>query len=212
MTTTQPAASDRRIEASRRQFDRLARIYERAPGSGVLARLRDTCLQALDLRPADRFLDIGTATGAAVRKAATTVQRAVGVDVAPAMVARARELAVGIPNAEFFEAESGHLPFDDAAFTAALSTTSFHHYPDPVAAAAEMARVLEAGGRLVIGDPSAERFVVRVADRVLRLVEPSHVHMYRPNELGEILYGAGFSRVEARRLYGGGYAIWRAVR
>jgi ubiquinone/menaquinone biosynthesis C-methylase UbiE len=166
----------------------------------------------LDLRPTDRFVDIGTGTGAAVREAAAIVQRAVGVDVAPAMVVRARELAQGIPNAEFVEAESGHLPFDDGEFNAALCTTSFHHYPDPLAAAMEMARGLEAGGRLVIGDPSRDRFLVRIADRVLRLVEPSHVHMYGLNELGEILYRAGFSRVEARRLYGGGYAIWRAVR
>jgi ubiquinone/menaquinone biosynthesis C-methylase UbiE len=206
------AESTRQLDASRRQFDRWAPWYERGPGSGLLATLRHKCLQALELRPDDRFLDVGCATGAAVREAAATVRHAVGVDLSPAMVGRARELAAGLLNAEFKEAESGRLPFDDGSFTAVLCTTSFHHYPDPNAAASEMARVLDPGGRLVIGDPSGDRLLTRIADRVLRVLEPGHVHMYRPDELGEILYRTGFVSVRVRCLYSGGYAIWRAER
>jgi ubiquinone/menaquinone biosynthesis C-methylase UbiE len=178
----------------------------------LLADVQRTSLEAVELRPDDRLLDVGCGTGAAVRKAAATVKEAIGVDVSSGMVTRARELAADIPNVEFLEAESGHLPFDDGAFTAVLCTTSFHHYPDPLAAATEMARVLGPAGRLVIGDPARDRLVMRVADRVLRTFEPSHVHMYRLHELGDILYRAGFSRVATRQLHGRGYGIWRATR
>ncbi|HJP65160.1 MAG TPA: methyltransferase domain-containing protein, partial [Actinomycetota bacterium] len=169
-------------------------------------------LDALQLGPQDRLLDVGCGSGAAVRAAATVVERAVGVDLSPGMIARARGLATALANVEFVEAESAHLPFDDGAFTAVLCTTSFHHYPDPEAATAEMARVLAPGGRLVIGDPSSDRLIIRVADPVLRAFEPGHVHMYRTEHLATILYGAGFSRVRVRRLFSGGYAIWWAQR
>jgi ubiquinone/menaquinone biosynthesis C-methylase UbiE len=215
MTTAeqgQSRAARRAVEASRRRFDRWAPKYERDFASRLNATLQAECLTALELRPEDRFLDVGCGTGAAVRTAAVTAERAVGVDLAPAMIARAGELAEGLTNVEFLEAESGHLPFDDGAFTAVLCTTSFHHYPDPYAATAEMARVLAPGGRLVIGDPSSDRLVTRVADRVLRVAEPGHVRMYRTEDLAAILYRAGFARVRVRRLFSGGYGIWWAQR
>jgi ubiquinone/menaquinone biosynthesis C-methylase UbiE len=84
-------------------------------------------LAALKLRPDDRFLDVGRGSGAAVRCTAHVVQRAVGLDLSPAMIARADELAKDIPNAEFRQGESEQLPFADGEFTALLCTTSFHH-------------------------------------------------------------------------------------
>ncbi len=200
------------IDAARRGFDRWAPRYEEDRRSRFIATLQRESVAALDLQPSDRFLDVGCGTGAAVREAATVVERAAGADLSPAMLARAGQLAEGLPNVEFIEAQSDDLPFDDGAFTAVLCTTSFHHYPDPDAALREMARVLEPGGRLVIGDPSTDRLTVRMADPFLRLTDRSHVHMYRVRELAGLLYRAGFSRVRARHLFSGGYAIWRAVR
>jgi ubiquinone/menaquinone biosynthesis C-methylase UbiE len=205
------SAPAERLDAARR-FDGWAPRYERGAASRFIATLQRECMAALDLRPADRLLDVGCGTGAAVRIAASTVERAVGVDLSPAMLSRARELAAGIPTVEFAEAESAHLPVGEGEFTAILCTTSFHHYPDPGAALTEMARVLTPGGRLVIGDRSGDRLISRIADRVLRVVEPGHVHLYRAEELGQMLYRAGFARVEVRRLFSGGYAIWRANR
>lgn len=204
--------AERALQGSRRWFDRWAPLYERDVASRLLGSLQTECLAALELAAEDRLLDVGCGSGAAVRTAAASVRSAAGVDISPGMIARARQLAEGLPNVEFLEAESGHLPFDDGAFTAVLCTTSFHHYPDPNAATAEMARVLAPGGRLVIGDPSSDRFVTRVADRVLRVVEAGHVRMYRTTALAAILYESGFSRVGVRHLFAGGYNIWRAER
>ena len=97
-------------------------------------------------------------------------------------------------------------------FTALLCTLSFHHYPDPRAAVAEMARVLVPGGRLVIGDACGDTLTARVADVFLRRFEPGHIRLYRSGELGDLLHGAGLSRVQHRQLTGGGLAIVRATR
>ncbi|MDP9242739.1 MAG: methyltransferase domain-containing protein, partial [Actinomycetota bacterium] len=124
---------------------------------------------------------------------------------------QAVDLADGIPNVRFEVGDSEHLPFDDAEFTTVLCSNSFHHYPHPVLAVREMARVLAPGGRLVIGDACADLATARIADRFLRRFEPGHVRLYRSGELGSFLYGAGLTRVSLRRLSDGGFAIVRGI-
>ena len=92
-----------------------------------------------------------------------------------------------------------------------LCSNSFHHYPDPLQAVREMARVLAPSGRLVIGDACADLASARVADQLLRWFEPGHVRLYRSAELGTFLHGAGLSQVMLRRLSGGGLAIVRGI-
>jgi ubiquinone/menaquinone biosynthesis C-methylase UbiE len=202
---------DRTKESSRRWFDRRAGSYE----SGVTSRWRDpvqrASLAALDLKASDRLLDVGCGTGAASRSAAATAEFVIGVDLSPEMIRQAVDLADGIPNLRFEVGDSEHLPFGDREFTTVLCSNSFHHYPDPVLAVREMARVLAPGGRLVIGDACADLAMARIADRFLRRFEPGHVRLYRSGELGSFLYGAGLTRVSLRRLSDGGFAIVRGI-
>jgi len=202
--------ADATVAANQRWFGRWASRYESNPLSGWLTRIQDEALAALELRPDDVLLDVGCGTGVAVRKAAPTVREAVGVDVAPAMVVQARRLAEGVPNVDFVEGDSRELPFENGTFTAVVCTTSFHHYPDPAGAVWEMARVLQPGGRLVIGDPCADRLAVRVVDRFNRIWEPSHVGFYRLAEFSSFVFGGGFAHTEARRIMDGAYAFVRA--
>jgi ubiquinone/menaquinone biosynthesis C-methylase UbiE len=202
--------ASKKLEAARRDFDKWAPRYEEDRRSRRIAGMQQEAFEALELEADDRFLDVGCGSGAAVRRAASIVRRAVGVDLSPGMIKRAEALAAGLPNAEFLLAESSRLPFEDAAFTAVLCTTSFHHYPDPEGAVREMARVLSSGGRVVIGDASADRPGVRFADWFLQRFDKSHVKLYRSEEFADFLYGAGFRDVAARTLWRGGYAIVRA--
>jgi len=196
---------------ARRWFDRRAGSYE----SGVTSRWRDPVqresLEALQLGAEDRLLDVGCGTGAACRSAASVTASVVGIDLSPEMVRQAREFASGLANVHFEIADSEHLPFDDGAFTAVVCSNSFHHYPDPGRAVREMTRVLAPGGRLVLGDACSDRTAARIADVFLRRFEPGHVRLYRSDELGAFVRGAGLSRVELRRLSGDGFAIVRGV-
>jgi ubiquinone/menaquinone biosynthesis C-methylase UbiE len=193
--------------AARRRFDRWSRSYERDLRSRFNAKPQQQALETLALRTDDRFLDVGCGTGAAVRTASAVVRRAVGVDLAPEMIARARELAAGMPKVEFVVGDSEHLPFADGEFTALLCTASFHHYPNPAGALAEMARVLAPGGRLVLADGTGDRRFARVADLLLRVFDRSHVRLYRTRELVAMLEPAGFEVVATEHLWDGGVAI-----
>jgi ubiquinone/menaquinone biosynthesis C-methylase UbiE len=197
--------------ASRRWFDRRAGRYE----GGATSRWRDpvqqASLAAVHLTGDDVLLDVGCGTGAASRAAGPVAKFVVGVDLAPDMTRRATELARAIENVRFVVADSEQLPFDDGAFTAVVCSNSFHHYPDPLRAVREMDRVLASGGRLVIGDACADLRTARIADVVLRRIEPGHVRLYGSSELGSFLQRAGISRVMLRKLSGGGFAIVRGI-
>ncbi len=133
------------------------------------------------------------------------------MDLSAEMIRRAAELASGVENVRFLIADSEQLPFEDGAFTAVLCSNSFHHYPDPSRAVREMVRVLASDGRLVIGDACADLPTARIADAVLRRIEPGHVRLYRSSELGSFLERAGLCRVMLRKLSGGGFAIVRGI-
>jgi ubiquinone/menaquinone biosynthesis C-methylase UbiE len=200
------------VEAARRYFDRWAGRYEEDRRSRWNAGLQQQALEALELGPEDRLLDVGCGTGAAVREAGRIANRAVGVDLSPAMIERARGWPDLPPNVEFRVGESARLPVDDGEFTAVLCTNAFHHYPDPEAAAAEMCRALEPSGPLVIGDGCADLRAARIADWLLRRFEPGHVRLYRSEEMGDILRTAGFEHLEVRGLWDGGYVFVRGIK
>ncbi len=197
---------------TRRWFDRRARTYE----GGMTARWRDpvqrASLEALELSPADRLLDVGCGTGAASRTAAETAASVIGVDLSPKMVKEAVTLAGTRENLAFEVADVEHLPFPDGRFTAVLCSNAFHHYPDPAGAVAEMSRVLAPGGRLALGDATSDLRSARIADRFLRWFEPGHVRLYRTLELGAFVQGTGLDHVQLRRLTDGGFAIVRGVK
>jgi ubiquinone/menaquinone biosynthesis C-methylase UbiE len=199
-------------EASSRHFDRWADTYEKDATSRWLATVQAAALEALDLGLDDRFLDVGCGTGAAVRRAAPAVERAAGVDLAPAMIARARELAADLPNVDFHEGDSGKLPFADAEFTAVICTTSFHHYPDPRRAIGEMSRVLAPGGRVVIGDICSDGLPARALDLILRTFQASHVHFNRARELEALIIAAGLAHRGTQWLARRNYVIVEAAK
>ena len=194
-------------DASRRFFDRWARFYGADPFSRWIRGAQRRALAALDLRDSDRLLDVGCGPGVAVREAAPRVASATGLDLSPAMIERARSQAVGVANVEFVEGDSSSLPFADGSFTAVLSTTSFHHYPDPDRALAEIRRVLEPGGRIALGDLSSDRLAMRGVDALCTRYEQGHVHFYRTEELSGLLGSAGFDEITERPLLAGAYAL-----
>lgn len=198
--------------AARKRFDRWAPRYERDRRSRFNARAQEEGLAVLALEARDRFLDVGCASGAAVRAAAARVRRAVGVDLAPAMIERAQALAEGLAGVEFLVGDAEALPFPARSFDALLCSSSFHHYPDPARALAELARVLAPSGRLALADPSADLLLVRVADGVLRRFDRSHVRLYRSGELVDLVTAAGFSSVGCRMLDSRGYVLISARR
>lgn len=109
------------------------------------------------LLPGERVVDVGCGGGTDSLIAATMVGpagRVVGVDMTPAMLAKARASAAqaGMTNVEFVEGFGEALPVADGWADVVISNGVLNLMPDKDAALREMARVLKPGGRLQIGD------------------------------------------------------------
>ena len=99
-------------------------------------------------------LDIGCGAGQTTRDAARLAWAgsALGVDVAAAMIERARRLteAAGLPNASFERADAAVHPFPARSFDVAISRFGTMFFAHPVAAFTNIRRGLRPGGRLVM--------------------------------------------------------------
>ncbi|WP_327674996.1 class I SAM-dependent methyltransferase [Kitasatospora sp. NBC_00458] len=100
--------------------------------------------------PAD-VLDVGCGTGSLSLLLAEAGHRVTGVDLAPAMVARARRklAAAGLP-ARFLVGDAAAPPTGDGSFDAVLSRHLLWTLPDPGAALTQWAARLRPGGLLVL--------------------------------------------------------------
>jgi ubiquinone/menaquinone biosynthesis C-methylase UbiE len=95
--------------------------------------------------------------------------RYVGVDLSPAMLARAERRAArrGLGQVELIRASSDELPLTDASADLFLSLWGLHCFERPDRALAEAARVLKPGGRLVCStflrgrETLRQRFLIR---------------------------------------------------
>lgn len=102
------------------------------------------------LRPTDRLLDLGCATGTLTIEHAKHVAEAVGVDVSEAMIRHAQQKAAGIDNVRFVVEPAGELTeFADASFDVVTLFNLLHLVPDPAALLRAVARVLRPGGLMV---------------------------------------------------------------
>ena len=124
-------------------------------------------------------IDLACGPGTYTRPLAARVRKAIGADLTPAMVEKARAEAArdGITNIEFVCADIYALPFADGSAGIVSCGYAFHHMTDPPRALAEMARVAQPGGRLAITDIIVpEGCDAALQNAVERVRDPSHTN------------------------------------
>ena len=140
---------------SGRAFDRQAWTYDTARFGSHARGLYPVLLEQLAQIPHGSVLDVGCGTGELLREVGLRFPETArtGLDLSANMLAVAREKLGGA--VELVQGDAERLPFADGRFEVLLCNDSFHHYPNPGAAAAEFARVLQPGGVLLLGDCTA---------------------------------------------------------
>jgi len=147
-------------------------------------------------------IDLACGPGTYTRPLAARVRQAVGVDLTPAMVEKARAEAArdAIPNIEFVCADIYALPFADGFAGIVSCGYAFHHMTDPARALAEMARVLEPGGRVAITDIIVpEGCDAALQNRVERVRDPSHTSTLSAPSFHKMIGNLGLHAVSEHR-------------
>ena len=123
-------------------------------------------LEALLPRTGDRLIEVGAGFGRLADEF-SGYREVVLLDLSGVQLAAARERLGDDPRYMTVEGDAFHLPFPDASFDAVVCVRVIHHFDDPSAAIAEMARVLRPGGVLVL-ESSNKRNLKAIALYLLR--------------------------------------------
>src|SRR5215211_712534 len=154
-------------------------------------------LAAADARPDQRALDAGCGTGHTALAFAPHLAEVLALDLTEAMLAQGRKLARdrGITNVTFQRGDVEHMPFPDASFDLVTSRYSAHHYPHPLVALREFARVLKPGGTFLLVDvvspepPAQDTFL----NAIELLRDPSHVRDHTIDQWLHMFDAAGLA-------------------
>jgi len=106
-------------------------------------------VEACDIGPGMRVLDVAAGTGNAALRAAAAGADVVASDLTPRLLDAGRQRAEteGL-SLQWQEADAEHLPFEDASFDVVMSSIGVMFAPHHQAAADELVRVCRPGGRI----------------------------------------------------------------
>jgi ubiquinone/menaquinone biosynthesis C-methylase UbiE len=173
--------------------------------NNYLRNAQSSVISRLGAKQDIHFLDVGCGTGWAVGQVAKLVDgrgQFYGVDLSTKMVERAQENFNGLDNFHFLQANAESIPLDANSFDSIICTNSFHHYLHPDLALREMYRLLKVGGKLFILDPTADTWVIKLADKIIKLFEPEHVKLYSTLEFQQMFQAAGLKYVASDMIQG----------
>ncbi|MDZ4257222.1 MAG: metalloregulator ArsR/SmtB family transcription factor [Gemmatimonadales bacterium] len=126
------------------QWDRLrAELFGARAELGALPALLD---------PDWTVADLGAGTGQVSASLAPFVRQIIAVDASEPMLEAARQRLAPYGNVELRRGDLEALPLDDGSIDAAVLSLALHLAPEPALVLAEAARVLRAGGRLLVVD------------------------------------------------------------
>lgn len=156
---------------------------------------------ALAPKPGDLALDVATAAGHTAHALAPHVAQVVGLDLTAEMQVQFERGAAerGLSNVRFIVGDAEALPFADASFNIVTVRRAAHHFPNIEKALAEMARVLQPGGRLGVVDMVAPENPAgaRLLNELEIARDSSHVRAYSASEWRTNVTLAGLEIVSA---------------
>lgn len=188
--------------------------WQTLPGSIVYQRLLQplmaslsgpgmrTLPQQLDLSPGDTVADVGCGPGTLTAGLADAVSPhglAVGLDLSAPMLARAA--AQARPTMGLVRADATQLPLRTDSVQAACATAAIMLVPEPAAALAELLRIVQPGGPVLVMVPARPAGPTAAVTRPLleRLTQRGGARLFTATELALLLEQFGCGRIHTHQ-------------
>jgi ubiquinone/menaquinone biosynthesis C-methylase UbiE len=152
-------------------------------------------------------LEIGIGSGLNVAFYGPRVERLVGIDPSPALLDMARRRAAGAPYAvELLAASAERVPLEDGSVDTAVTTFSLCTIGKPLAALAEVKRVLKPGGTLLFAEHglAPDAAIARWQRRLNPVWRPLAGGCNLDRPIAELIAQAGFRMDRLDREYARG--------
>lgn len=173
--------------------------------AGLVMMVSEELVEALDVIPGERVLDVACGSGnAALAAARRSWGNTVGVDFVPELLARGRERAATERlDVEFVEGDAAELPFEDGTFDVITSVFGAMFAPEQEKAAAELLRVCKPGGRIGMANWTPDGTVSSMFAAIAKYAPPppgmKPPVLWGTEERVRELFGDGISGLEIER-------------
>ncbi|PZD71020.1 Demethylmenaquinone methyltransferase [Acaryochloris thomasi RCC1774] len=177
----------------REQYDQVASQYDWRWRS-YTAQTLDFLQACAKISSSANVLDVGCGTGEFEQRLVKEHpdQHVVGVDLSENMLEIAQKKFSSHSNVQFQHASVLALPFPKQTFDVVVSANAFHYFDQPLAALAEVKRVLKPQGQLIILDWCRDFLLCKVCDAVLKIFDSAHQQCYTQAEFHQLLASAQF--------------------
>lgn len=150
-------------------------------------------------KPGARFLEVGSGLGHLVAQLEDTFQT-YGMDLNHWAVKESKSI---VNKSSLETASAQELPFADGVFNVVIIKHIVEHLPDPQKAVAEIGRVTESGGTLILATPNLDGLLKPwKGDSWIGYQDPTHISLKRPAEWLSFIEKAGFA---VKRVFADGF-------
>ena len=225
-----PTGEDKRVRVQD-MFDRIAPKYDalnRVISAGMDQRWRRRSLDKIGVRKGDAVVDLACGTGDFCELVEQRGASVIGVDFALQMLKQGQNRGL---EHEAVQGDGEWLPFRTASVDVVTCGFALRNFVSLKGVLAEVARIVRPGGRIALLDVDRPAFApIRFAhslyfDRIVPFIgglvsdkkaytylPQSTAYLPPPEELKEMLSGAGFLQVERESLFLGSAQILTGVR
>lgn len=145
-----------------KEFTKAADIYE-SGDAGIYEICKEDypyIASELEKEEYEDLLDCGCGTGPMISLLyeKDSSKKYTGLDITPRMIEVAKNKK--LEGVNWVVGDCENLPFEENSFDAIICSNSFHHYPNPEKFFKSAKRVLRPGGRLILQDYTAPKFIL----------------------------------------------------
>jgi len=166
-------------------YDREYLLSENVEGfhefrEGKLSLVKERQIEALDLGPGTKLLEVGVGRGEFLRRCAQIGAKVTGIDYSPDAIEISRETLSAFPESDLRVADCRDLPFADESFERVASGDVIEHIDaeDGISMLKEMFRVLAPGGKMLVHTAPNTVFtrgVYPILKPILRMIDANSI-------------------------------------